>query len=75
MFYKLTLPSLAAHLMFENPDILGTVTRTAKLALKSQIDKIQFQIQRFASYSTKEIIVNEKLRLNEGTLASYSAPV
>lgn len=75
MFYKLTLPSLAANLMFENPDISSTVIRTAKLALKTQIDKIQFQIQRFSSYSTKEIIVNEKLRLNEGTLASFSVPV
>jgi hypothetical protein len=51
------------------------VTRTSKLALKTQIDKIQFQIQRFSSYSTKEIIVNEKLRLNEGTLTSFSVSV
>lgn len=51
------------------------MTRTSKLALKTQIDKIQFQIQRFSSYSTKEIIVNEKLRLNEGTLTSFSVSV
>jgi hypothetical protein len=46
-------------MQFENDDMASTVYRNAKMALKMQIDKMQFQAQRFNHYGIAEFSLKD----------------
>jgi hypothetical protein len=46
LFYKSTLPNLAADFIFQNEDASSTILKVAKSSFKTQMEKAQFNIQR-----------------------------
>ena len=52
-------------------DLESTINRTAKMTHKNQIDKMQFQIQRFTSVDIDEFEIKQELQLNKNTLSYF----
>lgn len=54
LFYNYTLPCLVISFLFENEDISGTIHYVVKLTYKQSIEKIQFNMQKYAAMRIDE---------------------
>lgn len=71
MFYKSTLPSLIVGFLFDNEEISTTINKTIKSVFKNQIERVQFNFQKYSTLSVDEFNIKDQLKLNDKTLRCF----
>lgn len=73
LFYKSTLPALAATFLSKNEDVAATLLKLCRGVCKDQMERAQFHIQKCQQMSIDDFGASEELRLNERTLGMFQA--